>query len=81
MQVFHEDSHEAAGEPGEKESGHPLPVPGVGDEAFWTGNVVVGALYVLKGDAYLRISIGASDDQAVRIDKSRALARKAMARL
>ena len=59
----------------------PRPVEGVGDEAFWTGGAVGGALYVLKGDTYLRISIGGPDDQAARIERAKVLARKAIARL
>lgn len=57
------------------------PVPGLGDEAFWSGNAYVGALYVLKSDAYLRISIGGAGDEAARIDRSKRLAEKALARL
>jgi len=66
---------------GEKESGKPLPVSGVGDEAFWTGNQMIGALYVLKDNSYLRISIGGAEDASVKIRKSKELAQKALKRL
>jgi hypothetical protein len=80
-EIFHLDPGKGDGEAGDIESGGPQPVPGVGDEAFWMSDGVVGALYVLKGDVYLRVSLGGSDDPAERIRKSKILARKALARL
>jgi len=65
----------------EEESTPPQKVAGVGDDAFWIGSRVGGALYVLKGNAYLRISIGGSGDQTNKIKKSKTLAQKAIARL
>ncbi|MEP6742064.1 MAG: hypothetical protein ABJB61_06150 [bacterium] len=65
----------------EEESTPPLAVSGVGDDAFWVGSRVGGALYVLKGNAYVRISIGGSGDQSSKINKSKRLAKKAIARL
>jgi len=56
-------------------------ITGVGDEAFWTGSRVGGALYVLKGSTYLRVSIGGAGDQQAKINKSKALARLALKRL
>ncbi len=82
MRLFHGSAagEEREGTGGEK-AGKPAPVPGVGDEAFWTSDGVGGALYVLKGDAYLRISIGGPDEPAAKIQKSKTLALKALARL
>ena len=65
----------------EEESTPPKKVSGVGNDAYWVGSRVGGALYVLKGNAYLRISIGGSGDQASKINKSKTLAQKAIARL
>ena len=65
----------------EEEITPPQKVGGVGDEAFWIGSRVGGALYVLKGNAYLRISIGGSGDQTSRIAKSKTLAQKVVSRL
>jgi hypothetical protein len=45
------------------------------------GNAVTGGLYVLKDDAYLRISVGGSDDEPAKIEKAARLAREALARL
>jgi hypothetical protein len=30
----------------------------VGEEAYWLGSPMVGALYVLKANTFLRISVG-----------------------
>jgi len=65
----------------EEESTPPQKVSGVGDDAFWVGSRVGGAIYVLKGNAYIRISVGGSGDQASKINKSKKLAQKAIARL
>jgi len=64
-----------------KESGPPVKIMGVGEEAFWVGNRIMGALYVLKGNAFLRISVGSEEDESVRITKTKTLPRKALKRL
>jgi hypothetical protein len=65
----------------EEEAASAQKITGVGDEAFWTGSRVGGALYVLKGSTYLRISVGGAGDQQSKINKSKALARLALKRL
>ena len=65
----------------EKEAVPPQKIAGVGDEAFWTGSRVGGALYVLKGNTYLRISVGGAGGRETKINKSKALARLALKRL
>jgi hypothetical protein len=65
----------------EERSAPPKKIDGIGDEAFWTGNRVGGVLYVLKKDVYLRISLGGADTPETRINKSKALAEKALGRL
>ncbi len=77
-----EESRENAGGGKEKETeAKPRPVAGVGDEAFWTGSSLGGGLFVLKGDAYFRLSVGGPDSEAVKIEKLKKLARKALRRL
>jgi hypothetical protein len=71
----------AGGRGEEEESTPPQKVSGVGDDAFWVGSRVGGALYVLKGNSYIRISVGGSGDQTSKINKSKTLAQKATARL
>jgi len=45
------------------------------------GNPISGALYVLKGDAFLRISVGGEKDESVRIKKTRTLVQKVLEHL
>ena len=59
----------------ENEESPPLRISGVGEEAFWTGSAVGGALYVLKGNTFIRVSIGGSANQRTKIARSKALAR------
>ena len=79
-EIFHreESGHRKEKEEAEKE---PLKVEGVGEEAFWTGTRVGGALYVLKGNCYIRISVGGAGDQTQKIEKSKALAESVLKRL
>ncbi len=65
----------------EEEEAPPQKISGVGKEAYWVGNRIGGALYVLKRNAYLRISVGGPAEQSSKIRKSKTLAQKALARL
>ena len=65
----------------EKESVPPKKITGIGEEAYWAGNRMGGVLYVLKKDAFIRISLGGTDNEEARIVKSKALAQKALQRL
>jgi hypothetical protein len=79
-----EKEREKLGRSEEEEKGEgapPLKVTGVGDEAFWVGSRVGGALYVLKGNSYLRVSIGGAGAQTEKIQKSKSLAQRVAARL
>jgi hypothetical protein len=65
----------------EEEGAKPEKISGLGDEAFWLASRVGGALYVLKGDRYFRISIGGAGNNETKLNKSKNLAKKALARL
>jgi len=65
----------------EEESARPRAIKGVGEQAYWVGSPMVGALYVLKGSTFLRISVGGVREEPARIEKSIALARLALKRL
>ena len=65
----------------EEESTRPRAIAGLGEEAYWVGGPIAGALYVLKGNTFLRISVGGIREEPVRIEKSKALARAALKRL
>jgi hypothetical protein len=67
---------------GEEEESIPLKrISGIGDDAYWSSNRMGGALYILKGDNSIRISLGGMDKEEAKIEKSKALAQKALDRL
>jgi hypothetical protein len=65
----------------EEESTRPRVIKGLGEQAYWVGSPMVGTLYVLKGNTFLRISVGGVREESVRIEKSIALAPLALKRL
>ena len=66
----------------EKEQGSaPKKIEGLGEDAYWVSNRFGGILYVLKGDAFISIGIGGTDDEETKLKKSKALAKKALQRL
>jgi hypothetical protein len=67
--------------PGRKKKPPPKPIAGLGDEAFWVGDPLSGALYVLKGEVFLRVSVGGPTDEAQKIKRASALASSALKRL
>lgn len=81
QEIFHQEKASAKKEEKEKEGGAPEKIDGIGDEAFWTGSNVGGALYVLKGNSYIRISIGGAGGRPEKIEKSKALAQRVLKRL
>ena len=67
---------------GEEEKGPPpKKITGLGDEAFWVSNRFGGILYILKGNAFISIGIGGTDDEETKLEKSKLLAQKALQRL
>ena len=86
QQTFTRASEKKEG--GESEAGEekeprrpPKKIDGVGDDAYWAPNRFGGVLYVLKGDAFISISVGGPDNEQVKIEKSKTLAQKAISRL
>src|SRR5437867_1637713 len=53
----------------EEEGAPPRKIDRLGDDAYWVANRFGGVLYVLKGDAFISISIGGPDSEQVKIDK------------
>jgi len=70
-----------AGREEEEKVRPPKKIEGVGEKAFWSGNRFGGALYVLKGDVFIRISVGGPDNEETKIEKSKRLTEKALRRL
>ena len=67
---------------GEIEEGAPArKIAGLGQEAFWFSSPIGGVLYVLKGDHYIRLSVGGKGSSEAKLNKSKALAKKALTRL
>lgn len=66
----------------QKEQGSaPKKIEGLGDEAYWVANRFGGILYVLKGDAFISVGLGGTDNEETKLNKSKALAQKALERL
>ena len=65
----------------EEEASAPKNIKGVGDEAYWVGGPISGALYVLRSNTFIRISVGGVREEPARIQKSVTLARAALKRL
>jgi hypothetical protein len=59
----------------------PKKVEGIGDDAYWIANRVGGALYVLKNDVFIRISVGGPESEDAKINRCKALAEKALSHL
>ena len=77
-----EKEREGEGGEGELEEGAPpRKIAGLGQEAFWFASPIGGVLYVLKGDHYIRLSVGGRGTSEAKLNKSKALAKKAIARL
>jgi hypothetical protein len=79
QKAFHEKAREKEEEGEAKEE--PERVRGLGEEAYWTGSVRLGGLYVLKKGSILRLSIGGAEAKDAKLKKLRALARSVLKRL
>ena len=76
---FSEEGSQAV--PSADARGEAQAVEGLGDEAFWVGTAVYGALYVLEGEVYLRLSVGGGGDLAAKLARARRLAEQVLGRL
>jgi hypothetical protein len=65
----------------EDDARKPRPISALGEEAYWVGSPLAGALYVLQGDLFLRISVGGIPKESTRIAKSTSLASAILPRL
>jgi hypothetical protein len=75
------EAPDKVGSEGEEEAPKPRHIGDLGEESYWVGNGITGALYVLQGDVFLRISIGGVHEESARIEKAKALACDVMKRL
>ena len=65
----------------EEKAAPPKKIDGLGEAAYWSANRVGGALYVLKNDVFIRVSVGGPDTEEAKINRCKALAEKALSRL
>lgn len=77
----HGENEEEEGGAEDEEEERPRRVPGLGEEAYMTWNRRAVMLYVLKGDAVVRVSLSGPEDRPARLKKAEALAAKALKRL
>jgi hypothetical protein len=71
----------ASEEEEEDAPGIPIRISGIGDEAVWLASTRGGALFVRSKDKLVRVTLGGSADPKTQIEKSRTLAKRALARL
>ena len=70
------------GEEEEEEEGANVErVSGVGEQAYWVKTGPSAALYVLKKNQFLILSIGGGDAEPIKLKKTKALAQQALKRL
>ena len=72
---------EEAEEHEEEEARPPREIHGLGDDALWVGGRAAGSLYVRKGDAVLRVSVGGPGSEDEKLAKSKTLAERALKRM
>jgi hypothetical protein len=70
-----------AAESDTEESSAPRRIEGLGDEAYWVGNHITSALYILRGDRFVRLSVGGIPSESARLGKAKTLGAAALARL
>lgn len=59
----------------------PQRVPGVGDEAYWTGNRMTVTFSALKKDAAISLTVGGPEEHSVKVRKAAELASKVLKQL
>jgi hypothetical protein len=59
----------------------PRRIEGIGEDAYWVGTPITGAIYVLEGSNFVRISVGGVGEESVRLENSKVLARAVVKRL
>jgi hypothetical protein len=77
-----EGGHKEKEREGEEEESRPQRVAGLGEDAYWSGNQITGALSVLtRKNAIVRVSLGGPESRDEKIKKASALARKLLNKL
>ncbi len=80
--LFHSEPKKKVDREGKvKEPIKPVPVEGVGDEAFWYGGQFGGMLHARKGENFIQMSVGGPGDPEQKKGQMRVLAEKVLNRL
>jgi hypothetical protein len=59
----------------------PKKIDGIGDSAWWTAGRMGGTIYVLKNNAFLRVSVGGPGKEEEQLERAKKLTIKAVSRL
>lgn len=59
----------------------PKRITGLAEDAWWTPARMGGAIYALKGNVFVRVSVGGTGTEEAKLEKAKALATKALSRL
>lgn len=65
----------------EEEGVKPVAVRGLGNEAFWIRSGRAGTLFVRSHQKIIRLSLGGSENETEKVQKSKTLAKQVLARL
>jgi hypothetical protein len=76
-----EEKKKSLAEEDEDRAAKPKKVEGLGDDAWWTASRMGGAVYVLKDNVFIRVSVGGTGNEESKMEKAKALATKALSRL
>ena len=76
-----EEKKKSLAEEDQDRAAPPKRVEGLGDDAWWTASRMGGAIYVLKDNVFIRVSVGGTGNEQSKMEKAKALATKAVSRL
>ena len=72
------DEQLASTRPHHEREAQAIRVAGLGDAAVWSGNRLAGALYAMKGETIVRVSVGGDAPQEQKIERAKKLAARAL---
>jgi len=75
------DEQLASTKPHHEREAQAIRVAGLGDAAVWSGNRLAGALYAMKGETIVRVSVGGDAPQEQKIERAKKLAARALRKL
>src|SRR5438477_13178704 len=76
-----QEKRESLREQDEEKGRPPKKLEGIGDAAYWTANRMGGALYVLKDDVFIRISLSGPESEDAELNRCKSLAENTLSYL